>query len=677
MKFKSLFIIFSLVIVFCTTQTNVAQTTWTAPLQRHSPTHNTHHTDSSHPAARHPGHPKPNSQPQPASPWYETKFSKPSSSTLRENVLDQIQPPSVKTPRVSANKPSSNTAENQEPVCDLQGFANKQGSVLAEHILSMDFSCLGELFDNAEKSIRIRAFRASNMLSIAEITEQRANSYDGDDELLAKYYLYLRTGYYNHFYHAEEMDWLPDNETQVDQAMISALNAFIENPHFFDISREHALVLNEVLTATDNAEQQKYFLPVYKQYLKQFNQNRVDQESIAIAVNSIFVALFRGHQRSEFRQAVVEDFELIRILKNFALSDWFLGTSVKWLAGNASLELARFLEYNETSIYPAVVSAVQDIFNRYDFFSGEGFDISVWALKNVLYFEKCEEFQVCGVREQLKEQIFSTGKHQCHQTSVRIQSQNLTEGQLMNACEILANQEMYFHDKLMTHQTPVRSDFNEILSAIVFSNADNYILYSDLFFGNDTNNGGIYLEGDPSDPSNTARFFAYRADWLEGEPVWNLEHEHIHYLDGRFNLYGSFIDYKIDTHNTVWWAEGLAEYISLKDDNPRAITVLLKSSQVPTLSQIFKTTYNSPIDFVYRWSYFAIRFMFEEYLDEVIHFLSMFREGRYDDYLEYLNISIGSKYDAEFSEWLEELKNKQPTLPLYESDYIVNTIGSW
>ena len=680
MNFKSLFIILPLVIVFCTAQTNAAQTavTWTVPFQRRSPIHNTHHTDSSlHPAARHPGHPKPNSQPQPASPWYETKFSKSSASTLRESILDQIQPPSVKKTRISANKPSSNTAENREPVCDLQGFANKQGSALAEHILSMDFSCLGELFDNAEKSIRIRAFRASNMLSIAKITEQRANSYDGDDELLAHYYLYLRTGYYNHFYHAEEMDWLPDNKIQVDQAMLSALNAFIENPHFFDTSKEHAIVLNEVLTATDNAEQQKHFLPVYKQYLKQFNQNRVNQEIAANAVNSIFIALSRGHQRSEFRQAVVEDFELIRILKNFALSDWMLGTSVEWLAGNSALEAARFLQYDESNIYSEVVSAVQDIFDRYDFFSGAGFEISVWALKNVLYFEKCEEFQVCGVKEQLKEQVFSTGKYQCHQTSVRMQSQNLTEGQLMNVCEILTHQEMYFHDKLMTHQTPVRGDFNEILEAIVFSNAYNYILYSDLFFGNDTDNGGIYLEGDPSNPSNTARFFAYRADWLEGEPVWNLEHEHIHYLDGRFNLYGSFIDYKIDTHNTVWWAEGLAEYISLKDDNPRAFAVLYESSQAPALSQIFKTTYNSPIDFVYRWSYFAIRFMFEDRPSEVDRFLQYFREGRYDDYLEYLNISIGSKYDAEFSEWLEELKNKHiPILPPYESGYIVNTINN-
>ena len=413
-------------------------------------THNPHPTDSLHPDARHPGHPELHLKPSSPSPLkYSTKFSKPSVPTsnrnnLSKSILDSNSPPPVKNHRISVDNPSSNTVENSEPVCDLQGFVNKQGSVLAEHILSMNIPCLGELFDTAEKSIRIRSFRAQNMLSIAEITEQRANSYDGDDELLHKYYLYLRAGYYNHFYHAEDMDWLPDKKTQVDQAMIAALTAFMENPHFYDVSREHGIVLTEVLTATDNAEQQKHFLPVYKEYLKRFNQNYIDHEGMVVAAHSIFVALFRGHQNSDFQTAIAEDMELIRILQNFALSEWILGTSVEWLASNAALELARFLQYSEASIYSAVMSAVQDIFNRYNFFSGEGFEISIWALKSVLYFEKCEEFQVCGVKEQLKAQVFSTGKYQCHQASVLIQSQDLREEQLMNACELLANQEMHF-----------------------------------------------------------------------------------------------------------------------------------------------------------------------------------------------------------------------------------------
>ena len=620
-------------------------------------THNTHDTDSLYPDALYPGPPQSHLKPSSPSPLeYNTKLFKPSVSNKNNNTSY------LKDHRISVDNALSNTAENTEPVCDLQGFANKQGSALAEHILSMEILCLYKLRSDAEPSIRIRAFRTQNMLSIAEITEQRAQSYDGTDELLRNYYLYLRTGYNNHFYHAEDMDWNSDKKAQIDQAMILALTAFMENPHFYDISAEHGIVLREVFEATYNTELQVHFLSFYKEYLKQFNQNYIDQNRMTTAVNRIFIALHQGHLHSEtFRQAATKDSELILILRDFALSDWMLGTSVEWLASNAALELARFLQYGEASIYPEVVSAVQDIFNRYDFFSGPGFEISVWVLKNVLLFEKCEEFQVCGVKEQLKDHVFSRGKYPCHQVDVVIQSQDLTEEQLMNTCEVLADQEMYFHKKLMTHQIPVEDDFNEILEAVIFSNAHNYRLYSDLFFGNDTNNGGIYHEGNPSNPSNTARFFAFIGDWLEGEPVWSLEHEHVHYLDGRYNLYGPF---SYNHKNTIWWSEGLAEYISEDDDYPLAFALLFKSSQTPALSRIFKTTYRNSGDFVYQWSYFAIRFMFEEHLEEVTRFLQYFRAGQYDEYFEYLNTSIGSKYDAEFSEWLEGLKNQYIHIPL-------------
>ena len=623
-----------------------------------------HHIDSLHPNTLYPGSPQSHLKPSSISPLeYNTKLFKPSVSEKNNNTSY------LKDHRISVSNPLSNTAENAEPVCDLQGFANKQGSALAEHILSMSISCLYKLHSDAEPSIRIRAFRTQNMLSIAEVTEQHAHSYNGTDVLLGHYYLYLRAGYHNYRYYNEGMDWSSDKKAQIDQAMILALTAFMENSHFYDISAEHGIVLREVFEATYNTNLQAHFLPFYKEYLKQFNQNYIDQEHIDYAVNRIFIALHQGHLHSEtFRQAATKDSELIRILRDFALSDWMLGTSVEWLAGSAALELARFLQYDEASIYPEVVSAVQDIFNRYDFFSGPGSEISVWVLKNVLQFEKCEEFQVCGVKEQLKDHVFSRGQYPCHQVDIVIQSQDLTEEQLMNTCEILANQEMYFHEKLMTHQIPVEDDFNETLEAVIFSDVHNYRLYSDLFFGNPTNNTGVYLEGYPANPSNTARVLTFIADWQAEWSTLGLQHEHVHYLDGRYNFYG-FFDYK----NTVWWVEGLAEYISEKDDNPGAFTLLFQSSQTPALSQIFKITYRNSGDFIYRWSYFAVRFMFEEHLEEVTRFLQYFRAGQYDEYAEYLNTSIGSKYDAEFSEWLEDFKNKYiHTQPLNVPEYIPN-----
>ena len=586
-------------------------------------------------------------------------------NNLSKSVV-QKEPGSSFSKDTSLNKKNitlsgtSNSAE-QQAVCDIQGFIEKRGHALAEHIRSMDiFSCLVNLFTKYDKSIRTQIFRMENMLSIANITEEQARSYNGTDpnEVLQKYYLFLRTGYYNYFYHNEEMDWAdPDNKSQVDTAMVSALTAFIENPRFYDINEEHGQVLFEVLTGTDSAEQQAHFLPKYKEYLKQFNEEYIGKHSMAGAVNSIFVALFRGHQQSEFQTMVAEDTELIDILKDFALSGWKIGTSVEFLAANSALELSRFLQYDKAEIYSDVTSAIREIFNKYKFV-GEGSGISVSALRNVLHFGKCEEFDVCEVAEELEEQILSK-KYECTQVPVVIRAQELDPEQLMDTCEMLAEQEDYFHDKLMTHrEDPVRHDNNTKLEVVILSDHSSYNTYSGLFFGNSTNNGGIYLEGDPSRPGNKARFIAYTADWLADRPIWNLKHEYVHYLDGRFNLYGSFSDLKVSTHKTVWWLEGLAEYISLKDDN-RVANQLLDDSQHPALSDIFKNTYSDSLDLVYRWSYFAVRFMFEEHLGEVSRFLDYFREGQYDEYLDYLDESVGSKYDTEFSDWLTVLKERE------------------
>ena len=79
----------------------------------------------------------------------------------------------------------------------------------------------------------------------------------------------------------------------------------------------------------------------------------------------------------------------------------------------------------------------------------------------------------------------------------------------------------------------------------------------------------MYLEGDPSNPDNQANFVAYEASYANADHyVWNLEHEYVHYLDGRFNLYG---DFNAPTADIVWWSEGVAEYVSLLEDNSAAI----------------------------------------------------------------------------------------------------------
>ena len=147
---------------------------------------------------------------------------------------------------------------------------------------------------------------------------------------------------------------------------------------------------------------------------------------------------------------------------------------------------------------------------------------------------------------------------QC-QSDVTLSRSDQTQQQA--ACSQLAAIEQRFHQLFQTAGKPVKHDHNSMLRANIYQSKQQYVELASQHFLMPTDNGGMYLEGTPSDPDNQARFIAYQATWLQPEfVVWNLEHEYVHYLDGRFNQYGSFGHYPLN--RTTWWSEGLAEFIA-------------------------------------------------------------------------------------------------------------------
>ena len=543
--------------------------------------------------------------------------------------------------------------------CDDEGLVTRSGEALAAHIRSMPIECLYRLFEDAPGSIRFTAFRAQNMIDVAAVAATLSATYDGTNATnLTELFLFLRTGYYVVFYEPDDLDW--DGRTEaIGRAVIAALDAFVDNPHFYDETEEHGAVLREAVTCMDAAEQQARYLPTAKAWMRRWAP-RLAESNLGAVIHRYQVLLFRGHQQPSFVNASATDTELVHLLRDFALQDWMLDTNVEYLAANAGLELARFLDYTAAAIYPEVRAGVQRILDRYDAF-GDGSSIWIATAGGILHYDHCAAYEICGFEKELEVNTL-TVEHSCGDT-ILIRAQALTGQQLDRACMLLERQQIEFHRRLRTGGEPVPDDYNSGLEIVVFRNSANYETYSGLFFGNDTNNGGIYLEGDPSDPSNTARFIAYVATWLEYNPIWNLEHEQVHYLDGRFNMHGSFDDVRVDSHKTVWWLEGLAEYISNGNANATAIEV--GRDRALRLSQVFDTTYADSQTVVYRWSYLAARFLFERHRDQIDVFLNYFREGDYDGYLNYLVDIVATGYDREFNAWLTEVavtRNQSPAL---------------
>jgi len=238
--------------------------------------------------------------------------------------------------------------------------------------------------------------------------------------------------------------------------------------------------------------------------------------------------------------------------------------------------------------------------------------------------------------------------HTCSDT-LKFRAQDMTHSQFIESCDLVAQEEAYFHQKLETQNLPVDNDLNEDLRMVVFDDYRNYNRYGSRLFGINTNNGGMYIEGDATNPDNQASFYAHEADWLRPEfAVWNLEHEYVHYLDGRFDLKGNFSDYP-DT--TVWWSEGLAEYISLKDNNPEALSLISMSGNNRSLSDVFSTNYSNSSDEIYRWGYLGVRFMFENSMSDIRTIRSLTRNSDWQGYQTELDL-WAAQYETQWQAWL-------------------------
>ena len=555
--------------------------------------------------------------------------------------------------------------QHHDALCDVEGFGEKTGSALSELIRDTAYGCMNELFYDAPLSLRSKVFRRQNMVDVSKSTVAHMKAYEGKntDHLYSKHYLFLRMGFYNQYEDPDHFDWSDDRSALVD-VVNESVSAFVLNEHFFDYTDTHSETAWEVFSMLDDLGWRTHWithLPRLKAWLRMLERRHIEElisdelwdegYGVVAATNVIFHILFRASDDAGFLRSVSSDFDLVQVLREFALQDYMVGTEAELVIDSAGNILSHFLDEEALEIYDEVVSAIGEILDHYDPF-GDGAGIWISTAAAVFYEEKCALFDICGLEAELEEHIL-TSDHLCESVDVRIIGQSLTDGQLNDACRLMRDTGDRFHRLLNTRRIPVPDDYNERLEVIVYQSSYSYETYSGLFYGNDTDNGGIYYEGDPADPNNVARFFAY----MEGDDneryIRNLEHEYTHYLDLRFNIHGDFsLEY-----DTLWWIEGIAEYISKQNDYSSAIE-LAKGSGLYSFDELFKNTYDSGEDRVYRWGYLAVRFIIERHPGDVGWLLGYLRSGCFDEFERYLQNTIGTSYNAEWRDWLGSVRRK-------------------
>lgn len=526
-------------------------------------------------------------------------------------------------------------------------FADAVGADLLDKLKHADTACANSQF-NLSRDDALRTFTNEKMVTVADEIARLAQTYDGDnDQDILQLILFVRAGYYNQFKYRDQ--GLGAFNAAVGQSVRAGLDAFFNNNVTMALENDaHGEVLAEAVILIDSARENTRFLSKIRTLLGNYDAAYDNMYFMERAINNCFHVLFnQGVELPDFTSQVAAT--LADTLSGFIRSNiGKLGGGKEYLVLNAARELSRQMRYSATikNYASTKVDELADL---------TAFNNSTAPLRTIFgqYVEtydreNCQRYGLCNYKEELRAAVLPV-QHACSPT-ISIRAQSISAEELRKACDSVAGEQAYFHRVLATGNQAVPNDNNTSLEMVIFDSSSDYGRYSSAIYGNDSNNGGIYLEGNPAVVGNQPRFIAYEAEWIRPTfQIWNLEHEFVHYLDGRYNLYGDFM--AGFSQGTVWWTEGLAEYISwsyLNQDNARARE---QAARKPwTLSQLFKTEYGDQSR-VYQGGYLAVRYMFEKRASDVNTILSYLRPGNYAEYKNRI-AAIGTSYDTDFSNWL-------------------------
>ena len=532
--------------------------------------------------------------------------------------------------------------------CTPADFGSRSGSALVSFVEASTTDCINTLF-SVTGADSYDVFHESQMVTIATALKGAAASYPGDDSTSVwQLVLFLRAGYYVQYNDPTVGSYGPALATAIE----GALDTYMASPHLLDVSAANGDVLGETVVLTDSANEQGRYLGAYKRILNAYDTSFDAYPSMLTAVNDVYTPLFRGHDNPAFVSATEADPSIIDTLNGFAQNHLaLLGGSNSYLDSNAGTETARFVR--DTTLQSKVRPLMKNLLNV-SAITGPTAPLWVGVAEMGDTYDQgdCAYLNTCDLTNKLTAASLPI-TYACD-AGHTFRAQSLTQSALATACASVQGQDADFHG-IGKDNGPVANDHNTNIQINVFASRTDYQTYAGWIFGVDTNAGGEYLEGDPSVAGNQARFVAYIKSVNDGFPadIWNLNHEYTHYLDGRYDMYGDFNAGQAVPD--IWWIEGFAEYVSYSYRGvPDTEAISEAGKHTYALSTLWQTTYaNTNLTRTYPWGYLAVRYMIEKHPADVQAMLAKFRVGDYAGGYAVYGSGIGTRYDADFTTWLD------------------------
>lgn len=534
--------------------------------------------------------------------------------------------------------------------CTVEDFTVDRVNI-ESRVANSDYECMRTWFSPSLEQADV----VFSTMSVSRITgglKKAIEAYKGTKEQAQQiYYLgeFIKAAYKNR--HDTFAKKLQPFSSELSADIANTIQQFLRSPYALTDGREQQEALASMLIVVDSIRQLAIAAPDVFAILDSFSADKSDSYYYRKAINNIFVAMAGHSQTKAFYDVIESDSSYIHRLSGFITNnEWAIGTDSEQLLGNAARELARLVKTEDAETKKVVVDTLDSLLKRYPLGGKSGrIWVGIAEMVDAYASDYLEQLGLSNSKSVLKQRIM-TFSYDCRGPA-RILAQEMTEAQAITSCETLNLKEDDFHQTVNTGYQPVADDHSDSVDVIVFKTKSDYSTYSSFLFDNTTNNGGQFLERDPSKQGNVPRFVAYQNGWDDDFSILNLEHEYVHYLDGRFNQYGDFHD-TMREGNIVWWLEGFAEYMYYKEGYNAAL--VLGKEKTHTLADVFSTNYSDGLNRVYRWGYLAVRFMIEKHPEDVTELLGYSRTGQYKEWVKLLE-RLGPAYNTEFHSWLDEV----------------------
>lgn len=213
------------------------------------------------------------------------------------------------------------------------------------------------------------------------------------------------------------------------------------------------------------------------------------------------------------------------------------------------------------------------------------------------------------------------------------------------------------------------------LEIILYNSPDHYNL-NRFFYGIDTNNGGMYIEGD-------GRFFTYER--TTADSIYSLEelfrHEYTHYLQGRYLVPGLWNQSAIyQDERLTWYEEGGAELFAgstrTEGIKPRKSMVSGIAANASDRYSLSKTMYAKYGNFkFYTYAFAFLDYLYQNDMTAFNELGRLIRTNNVSGYDAYRStLSTSSSYNSAYNTHMQQLYDSYPTLttPLVSDDYLLS-----